>query len=221
MLQQLDEDLWTFDQDIKLGLMRFPVRMTLARLPGGQLWVHSPVPLTDELAAEVQELGQVKYLVAPNNFHHMYIGDWHQHFPDSEMWLAPGVAKKRPELSGRELGEETPWSAHLETIPVLGANNGETVFIHRPSQSLLVADLFFNVRHHDSWMVRTTFGLTSSYGKFAQSRAWKLFVKQKQPYVDTLRHIIDAKPRNVVPAHGSVQTEDVPQAIEAAVSRWL
>ena len=42
--------------------------MTVVRLPNSELWVHSPIPLTDALAGEVQQLGRVAHLIAPNRF---------------------------------------------------------------------------------------------------------------------------------------------------------
>jgi hypothetical protein len=72
--------------------------MTVMRLPGRGLLVHSPIRATTELVDEVQALGPVAYIVAPNRFHHRFVGGWQQAFPDAATYVAPGLERKRPDL---------------------------------------------------------------------------------------------------------------------------
>ena len=45
----------------------------VVRLPDGRLFLHSPIAPSDDLAREVEALGPVAYLVAPNKFHHLFV----------------------------------------------------------------------------------------------------------------------------------------------------
>ena len=38
----------------------------------GPLWVWSPIPLDSRSREELDQLGEVKYAVSPNTFHHLY-----------------------------------------------------------------------------------------------------------------------------------------------------
>lgn len=53
---------------MKLGPVTLPLRMTIARLNDGGLWVHSPTELRPELKAEVDGLGRVDSILAPIGF---------------------------------------------------------------------------------------------------------------------------------------------------------
>ena len=47
--------------------------MTVICLASGQLMLHSPCHITPTIAKEILALGQVAHIVAPGNFHHMYV----------------------------------------------------------------------------------------------------------------------------------------------------
>ena len=76
MLRQLAPDLWIAEQPLRFLGLELGARMTVVRLPGSRLLLHSPIARSRELAAEVERLGSPTYLVAPNRFHHLYARDW-------------------------------------------------------------------------------------------------------------------------------------------------
>jgi len=53
MLQPLDEGLWVAPAPLSLYGIRLGTRMTVVRLADGGLWVHSGIPLTPALRAQV------------------------------------------------------------------------------------------------------------------------------------------------------------------------
>ena len=69
----------------------FTTRMTVIRLPDGGLWLHSPTPLDDGLRAEIDALGPVAHIVAPNRIHYWWAGDWKQAYPQARTYAAPKV----------------------------------------------------------------------------------------------------------------------------------
>ena len=76
ILRALAPDLWVTERPLRFLGIKMETRMTVARLPGGALWIHSPVPLAPELRKELDALGSVRFVVAPNRFHHLSVGDY-------------------------------------------------------------------------------------------------------------------------------------------------
>lgn len=152
-LKPVTDDLWIVDGPItRFGLMwakmPFPTRMTVIRLKHG-LFVHSPTQLDRALKEEIEEIGPVRWIIAPNRIHYSWIPDWHAAFGDAEVYLAPKVreqARERIDFDGCRLDSDKgyPWDAELETLPVRGRYMTEVVFLHRASRTLILTDLIEN-----------------------------------------------------------------------------
>ena len=89
MLTALAEDLWVYDQPLRFYGIEVGTRMTVVRLADGALWLHSPVRPTPELRAAVDAIGPVRWLVAPNRWHHLYVRNWQEAYPGAAAYGAP------------------------------------------------------------------------------------------------------------------------------------
>lgn len=153
-LKPVADDLWIVDGPlIRFGMpwpkLSFPTRMTLVRLSGGDLFVHSPTRLTPALRAEVEQAGRPRFIIGPNRIHYWWIPDWHAAFPKADIYLAPRIR----EQAGRHIGFECrdldrdsayPWDAELATLRIAGSYMTEVEFFHRPSRTLILTDLIEN-----------------------------------------------------------------------------
>ncbi len=213
-LVQLADGLWTASDELRLPGFRMPVRMTVTRLADGGLWVHSPVRATDALVAAVGALGPVTALVAPNCLHHLRIGAWHARFPAARVWGAPGLQRKRADLAAAglaSLGSPAPdlpavWRATLDAIHIDGAPElNETVFLHRPSRTLLVTDLVFNIVNPPGWSAAFFLSLTGTRGRLAQSRLWRWrYARDRAATAASIERVLGWDFDRLVPAHGAV-----------------
>ncbi len=152
-LKPVAPDLWLIDGPaIRFYGMPFSTRATVVRLRDGGLWVHSPTLMTEELRAELQALGPVRHLIAPNWIHYAYIGQWQVAFPGALTWAAPGVrdraARRGMEMHfDHDLGPEAPpdWAGQIDQLIVEGSEvHREAVFFHRASRTLILTDLIEN-----------------------------------------------------------------------------
>ena len=160
-LQQICTDVWCAEHSQKFGFgFTAPCRMTIVRLASGGLWIHSPGPIDEALAAEIGDLGRVEYLVAPNLFHHLHLPAAVGRFSEAEVHATPGLERKRPDVTfAGTLGVAAPWGEEVQPIPIEGMPTiREVVFVHRPSGSLLVTDLLFNLRGGLARRSRSTCG---------------------------------------------------------------
>lgn len=147
MLGEFGREIWTADGSEVVAMLgfRYPTRMAVIRLSGGDLFVWSPVALTDAIRTEADALGKVRYLVAPNALHHLFIADWKQAYPDARLYAAPGLREKRKDVPFDSELDGTPvpeWSGQIEHVVVKGnAITSEVVFFHLESGTVIFTDL--------------------------------------------------------------------------------
>ena len=70
----------------------YPTRMAVARLSDGSAWVWSPVALTDDLVSFMNTFESVRYIVSPNKIHHLFLAQWHEQWPEAQVYAPPGLA---------------------------------------------------------------------------------------------------------------------------------
>jgi hypothetical protein len=201
-------ELWSVVHPMRFpGGVRMPARMTIVRLGGGELLIHSPVPIDDALAGEIAALGPVRYVLAPNCFHHLYVGPLSLRFPEAQLYGAPGLVEKRRDINfAGTLGNGTaPWGETLEAIALRGVpKTNEVVFFHRPSRTLLVTDVLFNVTAPETWVTALTLRILGTYKRLGPSRVLRFLTKDRKALRPGIERMLDWDFTRVVPAHGSV-----------------
>lgn len=136
--------IWTMDYPIKLVGFAFNARMSVVRLADDKLLLHSPGPIEDAVAAAIDELGEVRYIVAPGLFHHLYVAQAQARFPHAETYICPGVECRNPSLSfDWILGSRAPaaWCDTMNQELIRGSRYvWEVAMLHKPSKTLLLVD---------------------------------------------------------------------------------
>ena len=150
----VDDDVFIVDSAMPgaLGLL-LPVRMTVIRLPNGDLLLHSPTQFTAALKRQLDQLGRIRHLVAPNVVHWTFLRDWQRACPDTATWAAPNLRKRsQVRRSGvrldHDLNDTAPpeWGGAIAVATVPGGLGfRETALFHRPTRTLLLTDLVVNL----------------------------------------------------------------------------
>jgi hypothetical protein len=149
-LEPFGEELWVARAPLRLLGVPAGRIMAVARLGGDALWVHSPAPLDTALRRALKELGEVRWVVAPNPLHgHVSMGEYRTAFPEARLVAAPGLPERRKDLVFDTVlgGEAEPeWAADLDQTTLDGHRwLPEVLFHHRPSRALISGDAFWNV----------------------------------------------------------------------------
>jgi len=210
-MQKLHDDLWVSESPLRFLGLEVGSRMTVVRLPGPKLLVHSPIAARPDLVREVKALGPVAYLVAPNRLHHLFVGEWQRACPDASIYVAPGLDTKRADLpiAGVLADEPEPgWKGVVDQVLLRGfpfAN--EVVFFHRPSATLIATDLAFNVGKSSPPLTRLAIRLTGGYGRLSPTLLERLLVRDRTAFRHALERILEWPFERVVVAHGEVCEE--------------
>ena len=146
MLQPFGPEIWiAAGTETEVIGFRYPTQMVVIRLTGGGLFVCSPVALTPGLKAQVDALGEVAHLIAPNSLHHLFLGEWRTAYPQARMWAAPGLRPRRLDLAfDADLGDAPApeWAGDLDQVAVGGNRiTTEIVFFHPKSGTAIFTDL--------------------------------------------------------------------------------
>jgi hypothetical protein len=143
----------------RFGHLRVGSRATLVKLQSGAVAVFSPIALTPEVKEKVSSLGELKYIAALNIEHHISLGPWHAEYPNAKVIGVEGLLEKRK----KQKNEDVPFAvvltkANKGTVKVdadfdsefdyeyLSSHaNLDVVFLHKPSKTLIEADVLFNL----------------------------------------------------------------------------
>jgi hypothetical protein len=228
MLKQFGREIWTAEGAEVVAMLgfRYPTRMAVIRLPGGDLFVWSPVALTEGLRAEVDALGKVRHLIAPNALHHLFLAEWKQAYPDALLYAAPGLRGKRPDLAFDDELESTPipaWSEEIEHVVVRGnVITSEVVFFHRASSTVIFADLIqqFPVGWFSGWRATVAKWDLMLGPEPSVPRKFRVAFKDRRAARAALERILAWPAEKVLMAHGTPVTGDG-QAFLRRAFRWL
>jgi hypothetical protein len=204
MLEQLDDDLWCANTFQPIPGAVLPARMFVVRLADG-LWIHSPIKLDDALAAEIEALGPVRHLVAPNCFHHLHMGPASERWPQARVHAPPALRAKRPELRiDVDLRDgDHPWGDAFEQVEIAGAPAlDEFVFLHKPSKTLIVCDLVFNVHESPSFMTKLILRMVGVWQRLAQSKLWRSPTKDRGAAARSCARVLELEFTRVLVSHG-------------------
>jgi hypothetical protein len=218
------EGVWVSTAPVGFLGLKLTATMAVLRLGDQSLLLYSPLGLTHERRAAIEALGPVAHLYSPNLFHHRWIGDWAAAFPSARLHAPPGLAKKRPDLRIDRVHGAAPEPAFAGVVDELhidGFRLQESVLVHRPARTLVVADLVHNIgRPAHGW---TTFYSRAMgfYDRVALSRVirWTAFpdrVAARRSVDELLARSFD----RLIVGHGAPLAAGGREALTAAYT-WL
>jgi glyoxylase-like metal-dependent hydrolase (beta-lactamase superfamily II) len=161
--------IWVTERAVWFSGVRLRARSTVIRLADGALLVHSPPAPTDELCAALRELGEVRWIVVPNCFHHLGASAMAARFASAKVVGPSSAVRRNRQLKlHMALTDEAFLGAvpELETIALDGCPFlDETVLFHRSSGSLIAADLVMSACARDHWTWRWAARIKGCYDK--------------------------------------------------------
>ncbi len=231
-LKPVASDVYIVDSELP-GLKGtiFPVRMTVIRLPGGDLLVYSPTRFTEGLSQDLDRLGEVRHLAAPSTAHWLFVSQWVDRYPQATTWAAPGLRDRSgPRRQGlrldRDLPPEAPpeWANEIALIMIEGAlGYREAALFHRPTRTLTLTDLIQNLEPSQLPLAARPLprmlGIAAPHGGTpVHLRA--LLYPRRSHVLSAARRLLALEPERVIFAHGTWFPDHGTEALRRAL-RWL
>jgi hypothetical protein len=227
MLKQFGHEVWIADgPDVVIIGFHYPTRMAVIRLSDGRLFIWSPIELTDILRAEVDTLGRVAHIIAPNSLHHLSLVEWKSTYPGARVYAPPGLRKKRKDIAfDADLGSAASpdWAGEIDQVLMQGnLITTEVIFFHVGSGTVLFTDLIqqFPVSLFSSWR-----GLGAKLDLMTGSepsvpRKFRIAFTNRRAARDSLQRIFAWPAERVLMAHGTPVEKDAQAFLHRAFG-WL
>jgi len=217
------DKLWTVRAPQTFVGLHIGTQMTIVRLSGGGLLLHSPIAITPELTAAIDALGPVQHVVCPNLFHHLHAGSALAAWPTAKLHGPEALHRKRKDLRfDCVFGETLPpeLAADLVAITIDGSLLKETVLFHKATKTLITADLVENFSHAEHAPTRWYLKLGGIYGRVGWHPLLRMMYVRRSKARLSMKRILDLPFERVLVAHGNNIDSDAHQVIERAL-RWL
>lgn len=207
-LKPVGEGIWLIDGPAVLHRrLPLPSRAVVVKLADGTLWMHAPTQITRSLQQELAALGPLAHIFAPNPPHDAAIGAWTHFYPRAKVWRAD------------ELEPPPPWSGDIEHLLLAGAAaHHEAVFFHRPSETLVSADLLanFETGRLPAWVRPFIWIAGTDHPDGSMPLRLRRLYRDRDALADSIQQIIDWRPRRLLLAHGRWYERDAVTALERA-----
>lgn len=205
------------------------------KLANNALAVFSPSALTPAVRAATDKLGgNVRYLVAPDFEHHIFLTQWSKAFPSAAVIGVEGLPEKRASdpaqrevkfshvFTERERSHsiDAAFDSEFDVEYVPAHGNKELVFNHRPSRTLIEADLLFNLPALEQYsgtaagsreathgvMTRIFNAILHTRGENKTHRRfiWYAIAQDKKGFAESMQRIHSWDWDRIIPCHGDV-----------------
>jgi hypothetical protein len=186
----------------------------------GKLWVHSPAEPTEEVCRELEELGEVAWIVVPNRFHHLNAPAMKLKYPDAKI-MGPKAARERNSEVVLDQQLDSPQIvsslAEFQLLPLAGVPFlEETVFFHQPSQTLIGADLMMNGCAKDHFTWRWVARLFGQYGSYKVPPDVRMRTRPNSVLKESLDRLASLPIKKILVAHSDPITESPVEQLKQA-----
>jgi hypothetical protein len=204
--QSLATDLWLLSYPLKMLGANFGRNVTIIRLSSGKLVIHSTAPFASADVIAINQLGEPKWMVDALLRHDTFAKRGRRAFP-SARYLAPeGFSTDLEFPTAPLIPPPMEWHEEVAAARVEGAPEfGEIVMLHRPSRTLIVADLIVNFRGKQNLLTRFFLRIATVGGKHnpGMTVPFKKAIKDEAAYAASIRAILAWDFDRIIVGHGT------------------
>lgn len=205
-MQTIAENLWLLRYPLSVLGTNHGRNVTVIRLASGRLILHSMAPFTAADISAIRALGEPAWLVEAMLLHDTYAKEGAAAFPGLPFLGPPGFDKVTGLPTLPLLPMPPEWQAEIEVIPLAGAPKlQEHPMLHRPSRTLIVADLVFNFRADETGWNRFFHRYIAGFKRYpGTSRIFKLCVSDRPAFMASINRLLTLDFDRIIVGHGEI-----------------
>ncbi|KAH8806659.1 hypothetical protein DL96DRAFT_1537079 [Flagelloscypha sp. PMI_526] len=206
VIRNVTPNIITFSKPFTiLGFLPWGGRSTAIKLENGSgVWVLASTPLTLDTKTAIDALGEVKWIMAADRVHYLYLAEFAKAYPEAKVILVKDLVPKMKAQGVRVDGaygtdpEGTLYGFEdeIDACYFSGSLNKDVVWCHKPSGTVLVADLFYNLPAIEQYSKSKQSSKIPLFGTFPPSS------KMQQTFLASGLHDKAAMKRDVAIVNG-------------------
>jgi Domain of unknown function (DUF4336) len=215
MLRTIGRDLWVAEQPLRYFGLSIGTRMTVIRLASSELVVISPIQVSDGIVGELNDLGTIAHIIAPNLYHYLFATEFKATYPAATFWATAGLRAKQPELAIDRViegGAHSPWHGierlffdGFRTLSPSGPDPlDEWVFFHVASRTLILTDTAFCFDQSFPWLTQLVTRIGGGYKNLGPSILERISTTDKETVKAAAQQVLRWDFDRVIMAHGSI-----------------
>lgn len=215
------KSIWVSERSIWFSGVRLRSRTTVVRLAGDALWVHSPCTPSCEVCAALDALGEVRWIVVPNRFHHLQTPATVARYPNARIVGPRSAEARNPHVRVTMTADDPEYlgaAPELTSIPLDGVPFlDETVFFHSASGSLIAADLLMSACARDHWTWRAAARVFGRYEKVGTPPDVRLHTRASAAAAESIARMRALPVERILVAHADPITD---RPLDQLVAAW-
>ena len=231
-LRSVDRNIWVKETPFKSLGIEVGTRMTIIRLSGGRIALISPVKLDRQTIFQIDTLGQVKYIIAPNLFHHLFFQACQNIYPEAIAICAPGLKARIPQIESDYIftQDKVDFNGEIEylllagfpaSVPTESATSNEIAFYHVESKTLILTDSVFCFDRSFPLLTQLFSRIIGCYQQLRPSISNKLIIKDKNIIIASITKLLQWDFKRVIMAHGTIVEENAKERLKLGYEWFL
>ena len=219
-MQPVANDLWVLRYPLALLGMPMGRTVTVIRLRSGELVIHSTGPFTASDVAAIHAVGKPAWVLDATLSHDTFATAGRNAFPDAPYFAPEGF----PVRGGSGFSLRTlpaSWEDELEVLPLDGMPRvREHAFFHKPTRTLIVADLVFNFGAESSAWMRGLFRVVGGIRSYpGMSRLFKLLIRDRVAFSSSIQRLMQWDFDRLIVGHGEIIESGAKPQVAAALAQ--
>jgi hypothetical protein len=231
-LKQITSNIWVKEQPLKYLGLEVGTRMTIIRLANEELALISPIKLDEQIITEINSLGTVKYIIAPNLFHYLYLQSCKNTYSSASLITPPDLAAKQPNIKSDLIftRDVIDFNGELEYFLFAGYRipspsgvtvANEIVFYHPESKTLILTDAAFNLDNSFPFLTQFAARIIGCYQQLRPSILEKIATKDKEQITISVKKLLQWDFQRVIMAHGTIVENNAKQQLKKGYEWFL
>lgn len=232
MLREIDRDIWVAEQPFRYFGLSVGTRMTVVRLSSQELVVISPIQVSDAIVRQLDELGTVSHIIAPNLYHYLFAADFKMSYPNATFWATSGLEVKKTDLSIDQIiksDENSLWNGieHIlfDGFRTLGLNGfdslNECVFFHASSRTLILTDTALHFDESFPVITQLATRVLGGYKSLSPSFLERVATTDKEKVRGSVEKVLSWDFERVIMAHGSIVDQNGKEKFKQGYEKFL